>query len=240
MELFLKAPYIVLLFSVVIATGFLSGVYISLYASRLSPLALFSPLSNSSRNKSIGKGVLITIQFMVFVFLCSATLLMEKQLLFSKNKKPGFDTNNVLVIRLDNQEVQKHFSVIKSSIENNPHVSQVAGSDGTPPTQSFLSLTLDGKDGDDLKEEGLFMGPGLISLLKIPILQGSDYTTDNKETERSGLIINQTAAKKYKVRAGEYIGSFFIRAVVADFNAHSLHRFIMPLLLIRLSDESVT
>jgi len=62
---------------------------------------------------------------------------------------------------------------------------------------------MDNADNEKLNEEGLFIGAGLISLLKIPIIEGNDYSSEDNRPNSSSLIINQTAAKKYKVRAGE-------------------------------------
>jgi len=240
MGLFLQTPYLMLLFIFIIVTGILAGAYISFYASRFNPLMLLSPASKKIKSGRFGKGILVIVQFTIFIFLFSSTLIMEKQLIFLKNNNPGFDAKNVLVFRLDTKEAQKHFSAIKLSMEKNVHVVKVAGSGFTPPTQSFLQLTMDNADNEKLNEEGLFIGAGLISLLKIPIIEGNDYSSEDNQPNSSSLIINQTAAKKYKVRAGEYLGKFLIKAVVADFHAHSLHRFVNPLLLLHLKDEDVT
>jgi putative ABC transport system permease protein len=240
MQLFLQPPYLMMLAVFILVTGLLAGAYISFYASRLNPLSLLSPVSVKSKSSGAGNGILIAVQFIVFIFLFSSTLVMEKQLLFSKNGNPGFDVNNVLIFRLDNKEAQNHFSAIKSIVEKNPHVINVAGSHTTPPTQSFMQLTVDNGDKGKIDEEGLFVCDGLISLLKIPIVEGYDYSPEKPQDKAGGLIINQTAAKKYKVRAGELLSGYFVRAVVADFHAHSLHRFINPLMLLHVDDKDAT
>ncbi|MEZ5104581.1 MAG: FtsX-like permease family protein [Draconibacterium sp.] len=238
--LFLKAPYLAMLFAFIVFTGFVSGAYISFYSASINPLQLLSPAKAKVKGRAGQKGLLIAAQFIIFIFLCSSTLLMEKQLLFSTNKSPGFDEKNVLIFKLDNKEAQRQFPVIKSKIAQNPHVEILAGSMNTPPTQSFLQLTVENDDNDKLQEEGLFIGPNLIKTLKIPILEGEDYKDNDNSSETNNLIINETAAKKYKVNAGEYLGKFYIQAVVADFHAHSLHRFIKPLLLIDAGNENCT
>jgi putative ABC transport system permease protein len=238
-KLFLQTPYLLLILTFIVVTGLLAGSYVSFYASRLTPLLLLSPIRGKDK-KNVGKGTLIIFQFAILIFLCSSAMIMEKQLLFLKNDNPGFNAKNVLVFKLDNKEAQKQFTTIKLSMEKNPNVIEVAGSAFTPPTGSFLQLTFKNGENGELKEEGLFIGAGLISLLKIPIIEGNDYSTDSNQINSNMLIINQTAAKKYKVRAGEYLGDFLIKAVVTDFHAHSLHRFIKPLLLIQLSDEDVS
>ena len=238
-ELFLKAPYLAMLFAFIIFTGLVSGAYISFYSSRINPLQLLSPATIKARNRSSAKGLLVVAQFIIFIFLCSSTFLMEKQLLFSTNKSMGFDTNNVVVFNLNNKEAQAQFSVIKSKIEQDPHVKMLAGSSFTPPTQSFLQLTVG--DGDNrLQEEGLLIGPNLLNTLKMHFIEGEDYSEKDNINETSQLIINEAAAKKYNKSAGEYLGKFYIKAVVTDFHAHSLHRFIKPLLLINAGNENAT
>lgn len=239
MLLFLKVPYLAMLFVLIIFIGLISGAYISFYTSRLNPLQLLSPATAKLKNKITQKGILIAVQFIIFIFLFSSTLLMEKQLLFSIHKNPGFNANNILIFKLDNKEAQKQFSVLKSKIKQNLHVKMVAASSFTPPTQNFLQLTVG--DGDNrLKEEGLFIGSNLISTLEIPILGGDDYIESENPSANPELIINEMAAQKYNVNAGEYLGKYYIKAVVADFHAHSLHRFIKPLLLINIGIEDAT
>ena len=239
-ELFLKTPYLILIFSFILFVGLISGAYISFYTSRLNPVQLFSPSTVKSKNKINEKGILVAMQFVIFIFLCSSTFMMEKQLLYSGRKSPGFDTDNILVFNMNNREAQKQFQAIKSNIEQNPHVLSLAGSSFTPPTQSFLELSLDIGDNEIIKEEGLFIAPNLISSLNIPILAGKDFAENDNSKGGYELIINETAAKKYDVGAGEYLGKFYIRAVVSDFHAHSLHRFIQPLLLFNIGNENAT
>ena len=239
-SLFLKPTYIALLLSLILFTGLVAGAYISFMASKMNPLQLLAPMSTKKQRNIKGKGLLIATQFIIFIFLFSTTTLMEKQIVFSTHKSPGFNSDNILVFKLNNKEIQNQFSIIKSKIATNPHVLSLAGSSFTPPTESFLQLTVSNGENDELKEEGLFIGPNLISALSIPILDGEDYTDESSLVDRSELILNKTAAEKYNVKAGEYLGKFYIRAIVADFHAHSLHKFIKPLLLINIGNSDAT
>ena len=238
-QLFFKAPYLAMLFAFIIFTGLISGAYISFYSSQINPLQLLSPATSKVKNRINQKGILVAVQFVIFIFLISSTLLMQKQLFYSFNKNPGFNSHNVLVFKLDSKDAQNQFSVLESKMKQNPHVEMVAASSFTPPTQSFLQLSVG--DGEDrLQEEGLFIGPNLISTLKIPILEGEDYQASEIRSANPELIINEMAARKYNVNAGEYLGKYYIKAVVADFHAHSLHRFIKPLLLLNGGSENAT
>ena len=229
-----------MLIAFIVLIGLISGAYIGFYTSRLNLLQLLSPSTIQIKSRNHERGILITCQFIIFIFLCNSTFLMEKQLLFSTHKNLGFNANNILVFKLNNQEAQHQLSVIKAKIKQNPHVKMLAGSMDTPPTQNFMQLIIENDNNRKLEEEGLFIGSNLLTTLKIPILDGTDYSENDNSSKTNNLIINESAAKKYKVKAGEYLGKFFIKAVVADFHAHSLHRTIKPLLLIGTGDENST
>ena len=237
--LFLNLQYIALILSFIVFTALVAGLYVSIYAKRTNALTILSDKRIRAKNRINEKGLLVATQFVIFIFLVSSTIVMEKQIMFSTNKDHGFTTDNVLIFKLQNQNAQKNFNVLSQKINQNPHVLSVAGSSFTPPTQSFLQLSIANGEHEELKEEGLFIAPNLVSTLQIPIVEGNDFTHEDINNI-SSFIINESAAKKYDVKAGEYLGKYLIQAVVKDFHAHSLHRHIKPLLLINSGNENST
>ncbi|HSH19338.1 MAG TPA: ABC transporter permease, partial [Draconibacterium sp.] len=239
-ELFLEAPYLIMLFAFVVFTGLIAGSYISFYYSRLNPLQILSPGTNKLKSKSLEKSVLVIAQFVIFILLSSSTFIMEKQMSFLSNKNQGFDTDNLVVFRLDNKDAQRQSSAIISRIKQNSHVKMIAESVLTPPAQDFWQFTISNTEEEKIDEEALYIGANLISTLQIPIIVGKDFSeSDNQNNERK-VIINEAAANKYKLKAGEYYGKTFIKAVVANFHAHSLHKSIKPLLLFYSNSDNIT
>jgi putative ABC transport system permease protein len=235
--LFLKPIYLGAILLVVVITGFAGGSYVSFYTSKLKPVNLFnSQAGNSASGRLLPTGVLIMLQFVVFILLFVATITMDKQVRFSENKGQGFNSSNVLVFRLNNQELRNKVDVIRSKLEADPHVLQTATSAFTPPSSSFISIALGNDEkSEPIKEEGMFIGKNLIELLQIPVLEGKSFQ-DAKEGSNE-IIINESAAKKYHVKAGDQLASFGVRGILKDFHVHSFHKPINPLFIIKMNDE---
>ena len=229
--------YLMLIIALTLFTGIAGGSYISLYTARLKPVNLFKPLANlNSSKKILPSNMLIIFQFLAFILLFSVAIVIEKQVKYSENKGQGFNSSNVMLIKLNDTELRSKLSVIKSRLESNPHVVKFAISSFTPPSEGFINLELQEKStGKVIKEEGLFVGADLIELLQIPVLEGSSFK--NATTQQNELIINETAAKKYRVRVGDKLGPVQIKGIVKDFHVHSLHTPIKPVLIFKMNDD---
>jgi putative ABC transport system permease protein len=238
MHLLLQWPYLSIIILIIVVTGIAGGSYIGFYSARLSPFHLLSPLIRTKGpGKLLPSGTMIVFQFGVFILLLSSAIFIEKQVRYAGTKNQGFNSNNVLIFRLNDNELRKKVDIIKSKLEANSHVLKVAISAFTPPSRGSIRLEL-GKDknSEPFKEEGLFVGAGLIELLQIPIIEGSTFQIT--KCNSSEILINESAAKKYKLKAGDYLAdSFRIRGILKDFHLHSVHWPIKPLFILKMNDD---
>jgi putative ABC transport system permease protein len=233
--LFLNPLYVIATIGITIFTGFLGGSYTILHTRKLSPANLFRPIGVYGFAKLFSSGGIIVFQFIVFILLVSSAIIMDKQVRYSETQNQGFNSDNVLVFKLSNLELRKKAAVIKSKLVANSHVLGVATSGFTPPGDGFFNMTL-GKEGAEvIKEEGMFVGNGLIELLKIPVLDGTSFTENCVQSD--GILINAMAANKYKVKVGDVLGSFKVRCILKDFHVHSFHRPINPLVILKMDDK---
>jgi putative ABC transport system permease protein len=237
MGLLMKPEYLGAILCITIITGLAGGTYISIYSARLSPVSLFkNSISGKAKGLMSPSGVMIGFQFIVFIFLAGSAMFIAKQVKYSENKNQGFNSNNVIVFKLSNLELRKKVSILKTKLEANPHVSDVAISAFTPPHTNFIRLAIGtDKNAEPIKEEALFVGSDLIRLLQIPMLEGIGFE-DGKD--HSGeIIINESAAKKYEVTVGDKLGFFKIIGILKDFHIHSIHKPISPLFLMKMNDD---
>jgi putative ABC transport system permease protein len=73
----------------------------------------------------------------------------------------------------------------------------------------------------------------MTELLNIEVIEGSPFGT-YKSTPPPDVLINESSAKKYKVKAGEkLLNAFQVRGIVKDFHAHSLHTLIQPMVILQ-------
>ncbi|HEY4786382.1 MAG TPA: FtsX-like permease family protein [Bacteroidales bacterium] len=237
-RLLFNPAYLGAILLITLITGLSGGSYVSFYMARLKPVNLFKPLTGSQNNgRLIPSGVIIMLQFSVFILLSISAIIVEKQVWYSENKSQGFNSNHVVIFKLNNQELKSKIDVIRSKLESNPHVIKVATSAFTPPTTGFIRLALgNDNNSEPIKEEGLFVGNNLIELLQIPVQDGHSfyYNTGDKS---NAIIINESASKKYKVKAGDQLGSFRVCGIVKDFHVHSFHKPITPLIILKMNDN---
>lgn len=237
LQLLLKPGYLAVFIGVAIITGLAGGTYVSLYTMRLIPVDLFrNAFGRKSLQSGLPSGSILVFQFTVFIVLVGSAILIGKQVRFSESKSPGFNSKDVLVFKLNNQELRDKVNVIKSELEANPHVKNVAISAFTPPSTGFIKLAIgEDKNSEPIKEEALFIGSNLIELLEIPVVEGSSF---GEGGEHNGeLVLNEMAAEKYRVKAGDQLGGFKIRGILKDFHVHSVHRAIAPLFMLKMNDE---
>lgn len=88
---------ILVIFAVIILSGFIAGFYPAIILSRLMPVEILK--SNTAKAEGVVglKKFLIVLQFAASVFLIICTLVIYNQLNFISNKKLGFDKAHVLI-----------------------------------------------------------------------------------------------------------------------------------------------
>lgn len=230
--------YTATILGVTIITGIAGGSYITFYTIRLKPSDLLLPLAaKPASGMIISTGGPIVFQFFVFILLFSAAITIDKQVRYAEGKNQGFNSNHVLIFRLNDEALKKNANAIKSRLEGNSHILKIAAAATTPPWAGSIQLGIgNDKNSQPIKEEGLFVTPDLIELLKIPVIDGSNFSSNNAE-QHGEIIVNELAAQKYKVKVGDQLGAFKIRGIVKDFHLHSLHKPINPLFIIRLNEN---
>jgi putative ABC transport system permease protein len=232
LSLFFHWKYVVSLIAITLLAGLGAGLYLGLYVSGINPVNLFKKDLLSVRKRGQLNNALIIVQFFVFILLSSCFLLMQKQYNFSLKKDLGLNTKNILAIDLNNDAMMQKTDYIKNKVMANPNVIDcVPTSFTSPPSDNRLNFSYrNSETGQSGEIEALVFGKGLIEMMDIPVIDGRSFdATDKGFAEK--FIINEAAAKKYKVRAGEMLDGFKIIGVVKNFHYHSLHEPVKPIFI---------
>jgi len=100
---------------------FLAGSYPAFYITRFHPGEVLNGKISMGKTKSHLRGGLVSAQFIVFIILIFSTVTIRKQLLFLQHQNPGFNKENVLVVkntsRLNNSRI-----AYKNSLLENPQI----------------------------------------------------------------------------------------------------------------------
>lgn len=220
-----------LLISVVLFTGTVSGMLIGFKISRIPPLLLLSGRTTEISGSGKWKYSFLIFHFSIYIILVICVLSVSKQIKYSLTNFKGINPRNIIVCDLNSSELQSSFAAICNEIEKVPGVIKTAGSSFIPPFNSFLPVTLANTDGERIRFDGLIMGEGMTELLGIEVNDGSSFGPFN--TERREILLNESSALKYNVRAGENFLGFHVLGILKDFHAHSLHRLIQPMVILQ-------
>ncbi|HPR32578.1 MAG TPA: ABC transporter permease [Prolixibacteraceae bacterium] len=231
--LFFNGRYLVSLLLITASTAILAGTCLSIAAIKTSPANLFQKSIKTRGKKTIQKSSLIVAQFFVFILLFICTMVMQQQMNYSMKKDMGFKTENTLVINLATETIKKQYLSLINEIKKLPRVVECQPTTYfLPPNDNILFASFkDPLSGKSIEQEAIFLAYGNTDLLQIPVVEGISFS-ESTANSMENILINEAAAKKYDVKAGEKLFHFNILGIVNDFHNKSVHEAIRPLFII--------
>ncbi|MCJ7449841.1 MAG: ABC transporter permease [Bacteroidales bacterium] len=230
-QVFLSPLLWFLLILVVLLTGTLSGWLIGFNYSRMPALKLISGKSLRSDRSNRWNYSFLVLHFTIYMILVSGVIAVSKQIKYSMTGYKGIDPKNILVTDLNSDELKNSFLTICDEMKKIPGVVNTAGGSFIPPFGNFLPVNLAVASGEKVRFDGLIMGEGMTELLRIEVIEGSSFGP--YKPGPTEVLINESSAIKYNVKAGENILVFKVRGIVKDFHAHSLHTLIQPMVILQ-------
>lgn len=226
-----------LLISVVIFTGTLSGSLIGFKVSRAPSLLLLTGKTSEKSRSGRWDFSFLVFHFCIYTILVVSVLTVSKQIKYSITEIKGLNPKNILVSSLNSPKLQSGFTTICNEMERIPGVVKVAGSSFIPPFSFKLPLTLATQEGDKMSFDGLIMGEGMTELLGIEVIDGSSFGRYQPSSVEA--IFNESSAKKYNLKAGDiYLGTH-VKGIVKDFHSHSFHTAIQPMAIIQQNPDKL-
>lgn len=243
---------ITVLIGLVVIVGMISGSYPAFYLSSFKPIqSLKGDKAKQSSSGIFFRRGLVVFQFFISTSLIFGTIIITKQLDFLKNARLGFDKEQVLMIQMRETADQINAKALKQEMLSLPGVKNVSAASGVPGIASGIhgfTVIPTKNEADSAIFQTLTVDFDYLKTLGIKVQQGRDFSEDYGTDESSAFIINRTAAKKFNFdnplgeelmlkywlsneveKSGQVIG------VVDDFQYHSLHKSIDPVIIHVLS-----
>src|SRR5688572_4760205 len=237
-------PLMFLLLGATIIVGIFAGLYPAGYLSSFKPIRVLKGSIQTGRSKSTFRNILVVGQFTGAVLLIIGTVFAMQQLRYMQTKDPGFNRDQVMIVPL-NRITSGKYDALKQELLTNTAVSSVTASQQTLGNNLHQSGMVFHGEGParELTSSQVVVDPDYLTLYKIPIIAGRNFTNDVNDNARA-YIINETMAKEllkdqpkasYETLIGKNYGfggmdsTGFIAGVARDFNFNSLHHKIETL-----------
>jgi putative ABC transport system permease protein len=227
--------------------GFLAGLYPALFMSGFKVLrSLKGELGSQSMNILFRKG-LVTFQFVVTIFMLSASALIYCQLRYVDHAYLGFNKDQTLSFHLHNPRVRRQFDALRARLLESPLIEGASGA-SNPIGTNFQQQRRYRYEKDGVKEGGSMMGkilqvdPYFLTTLQIPMAYGRNFSPQLPTDSEGAVLVNEAFVREagWSDPIGKMIaypvgdtGRHRARVVgvFKDFNLYSLQYKIMPLAL---------
>jgi len=223
--------------------GILSGIYPAFYLSAIRSATAISRGFSSSRIGVRIRRILVAFQFVISIGVVIITLFMNRQIEFMRNRDLGFKKENVVSIRLRDNDVIQKIPTFKQELIGNPDIISVATGIGQPGSPTTGLYKLEGRDGmEDYNFWVLWAGFDFIQTLGAEIVEGRDFDPSFSTDRQKGIIVNETLVRFMgwdnpvgkRITQGSHTDGHVI-GVVKDFHFASLHNKIEPMLIRMIS-----
>ncbi len=232
--------------------GIIAGIYPALFLSSFNAITVLKGGRQTGGNKSNLRNVLVTIQFTSAIFLIIATVFAVRQLRFMETMNPGFSKDQVMILPLDRITSPK-FDALKTELSASTLIAAVSGSHqrlGNNLHQTGVTFHGDGP-ARDLTSSQIVVDPDYLTLYKISLVAGRNFSNDYASENGKAYIINESLAKELlkdhpKASVESLLGKRFgfggmdsvgsIIGVAKDFNFNSLHHKIETLCILSQRD----
>jgi putative ABC transport system permease protein len=216
----------------IISIGTISGLSIGLNVSKKPAILLLNGKTSEKSRSGNWDYSFLVFHFSLYIILIVSVLTVTKQIRFSQTDIKGINPKNIITLGLYSDALKSGFPSIRSEMEKIPGVIKVAGSTDIAPMYNVSPLTMAAKEGGEkITFDGLIFGEGMTEVLGLEIIEGSSFDEWKPVTD---VIFNESGAKKYNIKVGDkFMGAFNVKGIVKDFNAHSLHTLIQPMIIIQ-------
>ena len=231
------------LLAITLCTGVIAGGYPAFVLSSFRPVAALSGALKTGVSQPLFLKALITLQFVVSIIISIGTLVILEQLEYMRNKNLGFDKEQLVVIRLPDNEAVQGYPAFKNKVLQYPEIVNLSITTSVPGRLTSTSfIQPEGYIVEDTPLiPNIWTGFDFVETMGIEITSGRSFSRA-VASDNYSVLVNETAVRTFGWE--NPIGKTFtythtpdyppmhVVGVMADFHYHTLHQRIEPLLIL--------
>jgi len=236
--------FIPVLIGFILIVTLIAGFYPAIYISSYNPIKVIKGNFARGSGKPIFRNVMVTLQFIITIFLIACTLVIFKQMDFTRKKEMGVSIDNMIIAPLRSRQMMEHYDSQKAELMQVPGVEEICSfSAYVGNFQQRRGYYAEGELSDNMwMLRNIQVDYNWLDIMDIDLIQGRNFSS-TVQADSAAIIVNKALVtevgwldpigKTISLPGPEGIDGpqFKVIGVTDDFNYASLHETVKPLII---------